>query len=76
MTCSLKDALLQEVERLRLHLRYIRDNTGSFPLQYLVLVDLDGVSIQNYVGPKLNHILHKKSKTDINPRISISVRGF
>lgn len=52
--CSVKDAVLQQVERLRLHLRYIRDHcvgTGAFPLQYLVLVDLDGVSIQNCVGP-------------------------
>lgn len=54
LSCSVKDALLQEVERLRLHLRYIRDHcahTGSFPFQYLLLVDLDGISIQNTVGP-------------------------
>ncbi|KAF8837680.1 CRAL/TRIO domain-containing protein [Paxillus ammoniavirescens] len=46
---NLKDALLQEVERLRLHLRHLRDihTNERFPLQYIVLVDLQGVSIQN-----------------------------
>lgn len=54
LSCSVKEALLHEVERLRLHLRYIPDrytHSGSFLLQYLLLVDLDGTSIQNPVGP-------------------------
>ncbi|KAF9227013.1 CRAL/TRIO domain-containing protein [Gyrodon lividus] len=48
---SAKDALLQEVERLRLHLRHIKDlhdNNERFPLQFIVLVDLEGVLIQNF----------------------------
>ncbi|KAF8554237.1 hypothetical protein OG21DRAFT_1462921 [Imleria badia] len=66
--CSAKDVILQEVERLRLHLTYIRDHyahTGSFPLQYLVFVDLDGFSnsIQNYNLDLCSWVL-----TDIIPR--------
>ncbi|KAH0828170.1 CRAL-TRIO domain-containing protein [Lanmaoa asiatica] len=66
LSCSVKEAFLQEVERLRLHLRYIRDHyaqPGSSPLQYLVLVDLHGVSIQN---PNLD--LCSWLLTDIIPR--------
>ncbi|KAG8214253.1 CRAL-TRIO domain-containing protein [Butyriboletus roseoflavus] len=66
LSCSIHEALLQEVERLRLHLRYIRDHyahTGSAPLQYLVLIDLDGVSIQN-----CNLNLCSWIVTDIIPR--------
>ncbi|KAG6369127.1 CRAL-TRIO domain-containing protein [Boletus reticuloceps] len=66
LTCSVHDVFLQEVERLRLHLRYIRDHcahTGPFPLQYIVLIDLDGLSIQNYNLDLCSWIL-----SDIIPR--------
>ncbi|KAG9309241.1 CRAL-TRIO domain-containing protein [Chiua virens] len=68
LTCSIKEALLQEVERLRLHLRHVRDlhpHTGSFPLQYIVLVDLDGISIQY---SNLDFDLFSWILTDIVPR--------
>ncbi|KAH7889107.1 CRAL-TRIO domain-containing protein [Phlebopus sp. FC_14] len=50
---NVRDALLRQVERLRLHLKSIRDlphcrrEHEGFPLQYIALVDLGGVSIQN-----------------------------
>lgn len=51
--CSVKNTLLQEVERLRLHLRHVSNqnaHSGFFPLQYLLLVDLEGISTQNIVS--------------------------
>jgi hypothetical protein len=68
---NLKDALLQEVERLRLHLRHLRDihPNERFPLQYIVLVDLQGVSIQNNVGPNSRSIQLAPSKFREDSRI-------
>ncbi|KIK94101.1 hypothetical protein PAXRUDRAFT_828348 [Paxillus rubicundulus Ve08.2h10] len=79
---NLKDAVLQEVELLRLHLRHLRDihTNERFPLQYIVLVDLQGVSIQKFVGPSSCRIQLSPSKfrktfeffswlfTDVMPR--------
>ncbi|KIJ60014.1 hypothetical protein HYDPIDRAFT_32594 [Hydnomerulius pinastri MD-312] len=62
----IKNALLQEVERLRLHLRYIRDlqdDSEKFPLQYVFVVDLQGVSIQNFNLELLSWLLR-----DVLPR--------
>ncbi|KAF9236354.1 CRAL-TRIO domain-containing protein [Melanogaster broomeanus] len=64
---SVRVALLQEVERLRVHLEYIKgphDNNERFPLQYVVLVDLEGVSIPNFKNLELFSWL----LTDVIPR--------